>query len=178
MCGDGPAVVSMPDGQTRNAYTPPTRRVTVNNSYIEINFGLSGVDVVLLHRASSQTRAPLGQPQHVFGLESWTTKAKKLLLCSRSRNNGNLESNVCSVSRKHSLHNKTNKCEALYLLQHGQMRSSPVVSSREPKSTKPFSIVSFFQERPLVPAGLAKSTIAGRKSRPKSDIQRIVPKST
>ena len=81
MCGDGPAVVSMPEGQTRNAYTPHTRRVTVNNNSIEINLGLSGVDVVLLHRASSQTRVPLGKLQHVFGLESWTTKARKLLLC-------------------------------------------------------------------------------------------------
>ena len=53
MCGDGPTVVSMPEGQTRNAYMPPTRRVTVNKGSIEINFGLSGVDVVLLHRASS-----------------------------------------------------------------------------------------------------------------------------
>ena len=182
MCGDGPTVVKMPQGQARNAYILPTRRVTINNSSMLYNPGLSGVDVVLLHRASSHTRVPLGKPQHVFGLKPWTTKARKLLLCSRSRDNGNLESNVCSLSRRtwYSLHSKMNKCEALYLLQHGgQMRSSPVMSfsgSREPKSTKPLSIASF-QETPLVPVGLAKSTIAGRKSRPKSDIQRNVPKS-
>ena len=80
MCGDGPTVSSS-EGQTRNTYMPHTRRVTANNTFIEINLGLSGVDVVLLHRASSQTRVPLGKPQHVFGLESWTTKARKLLLC-------------------------------------------------------------------------------------------------
>ena len=183
MCGDGPTVVSMPDGQTRNAYTPHTRRVTVNNSSIEIKFGLSGIDVVLLHRASSQTRAPLGQPQHVFGLESWTTKAKKLLLCSRSRNNGNLESNVCSISRKHSLHSKMNKFEALYLLQHSQRRSPIVVSfsrSREQKATQLLSGASgaSFRETLLVPVRLANSPEAGRKSRPNPDIPRNVVKST
>ena len=69
MCGDGPTVVSMTEGQTRNAYMSPTRRVTVNNSSVEISLGRSGVDVVLLHRASSHTRVPLGKPQYVFGLK-------------------------------------------------------------------------------------------------------------
>ncbi len=180
MCGDGPTVVRMPEGQTRNAYTLPSRRVPMNNSSIKIDLGLSGVDVVLLHRASSQTRVPSGKPQHVFGLKSWTTKARKLLLCSRSRDSGMLEQNVCSASRRHSLHSKMNKCEALYLLQHGQRSSPSVVSlsrSREQKATQLLSNASF-GETLLVPVGPAKSAIAGRKSRPKSDIPRNVPKST
>jgi hypothetical protein len=69
MCGDGPTVVKMPQGQARNAYILPTRRVTINNSSMLYNPGLSGVDVVLLHRASSHTRVPLGKPQYVFGLK-------------------------------------------------------------------------------------------------------------
>ena len=180
MCGDGPTVVSMPEGRRRNAYMLPTRRVPVNNSSMLYNPGLSGVDVVLLHRASSQTRVPLGKPQHVLGLKLWTTKARKLLLDSRSRDNRNSESNVYSASRRHSLHSKMNKCEALYLLQHGQRRSPSVVSlsrSREQKATRLLSSASF-RESLLVPVGLAKSTIAGRKSRPKSDITRNVRKST
>ena len=178
MCGDGPTVVSMPEGQTRNAYMLPARRVTVNNSSMLYNPGLSGVHVVL-HRASSQTRTPLGKPQHVFGVKSWTTKARTLLLCSRSRDNGNLELDVCSLSRRHSLHSKMNKCEALYLLQHDHRRSPTVVPfsrSREQKARALLSRASF-RDMLLVPVGLAKSTDAGKKSRPKSNIPRNVPKS-
>ena len=180
MCGDGPTVVSMPERRTRNAYMLPTRSGPVNNNSMLYNPGLPSVDVVLLHRASSQTRVTLGKPQHVLGLKLWTTKARKLLLCSISRDNRNSESNVCSASRRHSLHSKMNKCEALYLLQHGQSRSPSVVSlsrSREQKATQLLSSASF-RDMLVVTVGLAKPPDAGRKSRPKSDIPPNVQKST
>mmetsp|Transcript_7967 Transcript_7967/g.22398 ORF Transcript_7967/g.22398 Transcript_7967/m.22398 type:complete len:86 (-) Transcript_7967:383-640(-) len=85
---------------------------------------------------------------------------------------------MCSLSLNYSLHGKVNKCEATYLLQHGQSPYVALFSSlREQKATKPLSSASF-QETLLVPVGLVKSPDADRKSRPKSDIPRNVPKST